>query len=176
MATLKANAQEQRQRMDEEEMAKRRAEIVEKQAERLAKDMDLKDDAKSQFMATYAEYQEALMSARMGNRNEGEENAREERGSKKEKELTDEEATQRIEANLARQEEQIAQSQKALEITRQYYAKFKETLSPQQLYKVFGQQQRGNMNRQGGQGGQQGGGPRGGGFGGGFGGSDFQPQ
>ncbi len=174
--SLSAGAQEQRQRMSDEEMASRRAEMVQKQAEKLAKDLDLKDDAKTQFIATYSEYQEALMNARMSGRDENRENASEERGEKKSKEMTDEEATQRIEESFARQEAQIAQSQKALEVSREYYAKFKETLTPQQLFKVFGQQQRrGGDNRQGGQGGPQGGpmggGPRGGGEG--FGGGDF---
>ncbi len=164
------SAQEQPQRMSEEEMASRRAEMVQKQAERMAKAIDLKDDAKTQIVADNNKYMEALMGARTGNRDGNRENAREERGEKKNKELTDEEATQRVEESFARQEEQIAQSQKALEISREYYAKFKETLTPQQLLKVFGQQ-RGGQNRQGGQGGPQGGpmggGPRGGGFGGG---------
>lgn len=162
MVSVSASAQEQRQRLSDEEMAARRAEMVQKQAEKLAKDMDLSDDAKTQFVSLYTEYQEALQQAREANRGEQPEQAQD-RSEKKQKELTDEEATQRIEQQFARQEAQIAQSQAALEVQKQYYAKFQETLTPQQLLKIFGQQQRMGNRQQGGmQGGPQGGGRQGG--------------
>ncbi len=168
MFSLSMSAQGQRQRLTEEEMAKLRSEQIQKQADRLAKDLDLKDDAKANFVATYTEYQDALARVRTVARDENREEASEERNNRKEKDLTDEEATQRVEEVFARQEEQIEQSKKALEVTREYYAKFKETLTPQQLLKVFSQQQRGGQQRgqrgQGGEGGPMGGqgGPMGG--------------
>ncbi len=180
MFSLSMSAQGQRQRLSEEEMAKLRAEQVQKQADRLAKDLDLKDDAKAGFVATYTEYMDALANVRSVAREENREEANEDRSNRKEKDLSDEEATKRLEQIFARQEEQIEQSKKALEVTRQYYAKFKETLTPQQLLKVFSQQQRGGQRGQGGQGGPMGGGqggPMGGQGGpmggGGFGGGDF---
>ncbi len=164
MISLSMSAQGQRQRLTEEEIAKLRAEQVQKQADRLAKDLELKDDAKAAFVATYTEYQDALAKVRMVSREEGREEADADRDNKKEKNLSDEEATKRLEEVFARQEEQIEQSKKALEVTREYYAKFKETLTPQQLLKVFSQQQRGGRGGRGGEGGQ--GGPMGGGQGG----------
>ncbi len=168
MFSLSMSAQGQRQRLTEEEMAKLRSEQIQKQADRLAKDLDLKDDAKANFVATYTEYQDALAKVRSVARDENREEASEERNNRKEKDLTDEEATKRVEEVFARQEEQIEQSKKALEVTREYYAKFKETLTPQQLLKVFSQQQRGGQQRgqrgQGGEGNPMGGqgGPMGG--------------
>ncbi len=172
MATMNVNAQDQRQRPSDEEMAARRAEMVQKQAEKLAKDLGLADEAQTQFIATYTEYQEALAQTREEAQSQ-KENAREQRSEKKNKELTDEEATQRIEEMFSRQEAQLAQGAASLEVTKKYYEKFKETLTPQQLVKVFAQPQRGGRGGQ--QGGQQGG-PRGGGEGGprgGMGGGDF---
>ncbi len=169
MFSLSMSAQGQRQRLGAEEIAKLRAEQVQKQADRLAKDLDLKDDAKANFVAMYTDYQNALADVRMVARDEDREDADADRDNRKEKDLTDEEATKRLEEVFARQEEQIEQSKKSLEVTREYYAKFKETLTPQQLLKVFSQQQRGGRGGRGGQGGEQGGpmggqgGPMGGG-------------
>ncbi|MCD8266065.1 MAG: hypothetical protein LUC33_02815 [Prevotellaceae bacterium] len=161
LVSVSASAQEQRQRLSDEEIAAKRAEMVQKQADKLAKDMSLSDDAKTQFVALYTEYQEALAAAREQNRGEQPEQAGD-RSEKKQKELTDEEATERIQQQFARQEAQIAQSQAALDVQKQYYAKFQETLTPQQLLKVFAQQQRGNRGQGGPQGGPQGGGRQGG--------------
>ncbi len=158
MASTSANAQ--RRQMSEADMQQMRTEMVQRQTERMAKELDLKGDEKTSFMETYAKYQTELNEAMsMGNMfgNRGEE-------TKAEK-MSDEECYEKIKESLDMQEQQIAQSQKRLEITKKYMAEFMGTLTPQQLYKVFGQRQRGQR----GQNGQNGGGMRGG-FGGGFGG------
>ena len=152
------------QRPDGEEMKGRRAEMIEQLAERLAKDMDLKGDAKSEFIAQYKMYQNELQATQSGRRGMLNPNA-----DREKKKLSDEEAQNLVDEYFSRQEQQIAQQQKRLEVEKKYYAEFKKTLTPQQLAKIFRQRQ--NM-RQGGQGPRQGGfggpqgGPRQGGFGG----------
>ena len=100
--------------------------------------------------------------------------------------LTDEQAQEQLDKYFERQEKQIEMQQKRLEIDRNYYAKFKQLLTPAQMLRIFreprqfNQQQRpGNgqhHNGFGGPGGNRGGfGEPGGGFGGpggGFGGPD----
>ena len=140
------------QRPSQEDMQARRAQMVEQQAERLAKDLDLKGDQKTSFVDTYKAYQNELMAAVQGQRGQ-----QRQEGQQEKKKLSDEEAQKQLDEYFARQEAQIAQQQKRLEVERKYYAEFKKTLTPQQLVKVFRQ-------RQGGQ--RQGGGQRPGGFGG----------
>jgi len=152
-----------------EDRAKMRAEMVQKQAERLAKDFELKDDAKTSFIETFTKYQNELASGMENLRrsNNGEK-------SEEKKELTEEEATAKIQENFSRQETQIKAMQSRLETQKKYYAEFSKILTPQQLVKIFAQnrrdgQQRGGQrsegNRQGGNRGGFGGGNRGG-FGG----------
>lgn len=167
MASATANAQ-RRQQMSADEMLKMRTEMVQRQTERMAKDLDLKGDAKTAFMETYAKYQTELneamgdMSSMFGGRAD----------DVKAEKLSDEECYAKIKENLDMQEKQVVQSQKRLEITKKYMAEFMSTLTPQQLYKVFGQRQ-----RMGGGGNQRGGGQRGGGgFGGGFPGGGMPPM
>lgn len=160
-----------------EDRAKMRAEMVQKQAERLAKDFDLKNDAKSSFIETFTKYQNELASSmEFMRRPENEDDSK--------KNLSEEEATAKIQESFDRQEKQIAAMQKRLEIQKNYYAEFAKTLTPQQMVKIFAQQRRGGQqggqqggNRQGGNRDGFGGGNRGGfgggnrgGFGGGFGG------
>jgi len=125
------------QRPSQEEMQARRAQMVEQQAERLAKDLDLKGDQKTSFVATYKTYQNELMATMQGQRGQRQE------GQQEKKKLSDEEAHKQLDEYFARQESQIAQQQKRLEVERKYYAEFKNTLTPQQLVKVFRQRQGG---------------------------------
>lgn len=152
------------QRSNGENGSARRAEMVGKQAEKLAKDFNLEGDAREAFIATYKNYQEEL---RGDQRNRGERSNAAQRGD--EKKLSNEEATKQVEEYFARQEEQIAQMQQRLEVSKRYYKEFQKTLTPQQLAKIFRQQpmREGNMQR-GGNGGPRGGndGQRPGGFGG----------
>ncbi len=141
-----------------------RPEMTEQRAEKLAKDFDLKDDAKDKFLTTYKAYQDELRGLQRGRRTMS---ARNDDADKKK--LTDEEATQRVEEYFARQEEMIAQQQKRLDIEKKYYAELKQVLTPQQLTKIFRQHnmQRNMPSRQGGPQRQGGfGGPREGGRGG----------
>ena len=160
----------QRERMNPEDMAKARGEMVKQNAERLAKDFDLKDDAKTAFIEKYTQYQEELFGEmrQQGNRGEAQQGER-----KKTTEMSDEELEKMIKSYFERQEKQIEGMQKRLEVQKKYYAEFSKTLSPKQLIKIFGQQR--PQNRQGQGQGQRGGfGGRGGmGGPGGFGGPGF---
>lgn len=165
-------AKAQRRQMTEEERNQQRAEMIQRQTERMAKDLDFDDDAKkTAFMTTYMQYQYALQEA-MGDMSQMFRPREEEKKAEK---MTDEECYAKIKEVLDQQEQQAAQSAKRLEVTKKYLAEFMTTLTPQQLYKVFGQRQRGfgNMGGQGGRGGNRGGGFGGGMPGGGFGGGGF---
>lgn len=164
--TTSVYAQPGGDRMGAEDREERRAEMVQKQADRLAKEFNLTGDAKSKFLADYTAYREALISARNQKKAVGEETLSE----KKRKELTDAEATQLLEEQFTREAEQVAQSQLRLEVKRNYYNLWKQQLTPQQLLKVFAERQRTQQQRtndpRGGFGPQ-------GGFGSGFGGGGF---
>lgn len=158
--------QAQDEQTDESREAKR-TELIAKSGERLAKSFSLEGDAKASFLATYTAYQQEMFAT--NERRERTAEARQQDGEGK-KELTDEQATERIEANLKRQEQQAGQLQKRLEIQKRYYAEFQKTLKPVQILKAMfpqrarqqGQQQNQDGFRRGGFGGP--GGP--GGFGG----------
>ena len=148
----------------------RRAEMQAHQTERLIKDLNLTDEQKPKFEEIYKRYQEELAGTRRG----AQRDLQAER-SRKEKDLTEAEATEQLNEIFTRQAEQIQQQQLRLDIQRKYCAELSSMLTPQQLLQVFRPQQ---QNRQFGerQGGPRnfggGGGPRGGfgGPGGGFGG------
>lgn len=157
------SAMAQRQRMTEEERQKQRQEMIDRQAERMAKDLDLKDDAKTAFMEKYKAYQTELMAVMGDEQRRG----RDEEGNFDK--MTDEECYGKVKEALERQEKQVEQAQKRLEITKKYLTEFMATLTPQQLAKVFAQRQR-NNGGQGFGGGRGFGGGGQGGFGGGRGG------
>ncbi len=94
--------QAQDEQTDESRKAKR-TELIAKSGERLAKSFSLEGDAKESFLATYAAYQQEMFAT--NERRERTVEARRQDGEGK-KELTDEQATERIEANLKRQEQQ----------------------------------------------------------------------
>ena len=170
-----ASVKAQGGQMSDEERAQRRAEMIQRQGEELAKDLKLSDSEKTSFMELYTKYQNEMMSQFQFQRRD--QNNGEER--KKLSEMTDEEVTARIQEAFARQAQQIEQQKARLEIQKKYYAEFSKTLKPQQLIRIFGQQrpqgQRGQQGNQQGQRGQRGNGGRGGcgGPGGGFGGGGF---
>ncbi|MBR1521795.1 MAG: hypothetical protein IJ635_11240 [Bacteroidaceae bacterium] len=148
----------QRQRIDPTELYNR-------QAERLAKQMKLEDDKANVFKVLYLDYQTARQNALHPKG----ENAEEERPDFKK--MTDAQATELIQKQLAGQEAQVA-------VDKEYLPKFLEILTPVQAAQIYlqrggmrgGQGMQGGQGRPGGQGGF-GGGPRGGGnggFGGGF--------
>jgi len=153
----------------------RRQEMQKRMMERVEKDMKLDDSKKAKFEEIYGRYQNELMAVRSNRQGD---QARE-RNQKKPQELTDAEATARLQEQFERQAEQIQQQQARLEIQKKYCAEFSSVLTPQQLVILYqpAQQGRGG-NRQGGGRGGFGGGGRGGfggpgpGAGGGFGG-DF---
>lgn len=149
---------------DRNDRSERRTEMRARQTERLMKDLKLTDEQKPKFEAIYKRYLEELSAVR----GEG----RDERSNTdtKEKDLTDAEATAQLNKVFENQAEQIQKSQLRLDIQKKYCAELSSLLTPQQLLRVFRQQNmlRQGGNRQGGQGGRGGfGGPRGGGFGGG---------
>ncbi|MBO4800445.1 MAG: hypothetical protein J5545_01105 [Bacteroidaceae bacterium] len=154
---------------DNNDRAARFQEMQARQTERLVKDLKLSDEQKAKFDPIYARYLEEMAATRT-------QQNRERQADRKEKDLTDEEATAQLNEQFARQAEQIQQQQLRLDIQKKYCAELSSVLTPQQLLRVFQPQQ---MNRQGGnrQGGNRGGfgGNRGGfgGPGGGFGGGGF---
>ncbi|MBQ9285553.1 MAG: Spy/CpxP family protein refolding chaperone [Bacteroidaceae bacterium] len=140
----------------------RRQEMQARMTEQLIKDLKLTDEQKAKFEPIYANYQKELAELRQNqNREQAEE--------RNKKELTEAEATAKLQEVFTRQEQQIQQQQQRLDIQKKYCAELSGVLTPQQLLKVFQPQQ--NRTRQGGQQGPRGGGgfggPRGGGFGGG---------
>ena len=128
-----------------------RAEMVKKQAEKLAKDFDLTGETKTNFVALYGQYQNDLMRKPSGTFRQ----KREAEGDDEKKELTDEEATKRVDAFFAQQEEMIVQMQKRLEVQKQYRAEFAKILTPQQLAKVFSRSNGEGRMRNGSNGGSQ---------------------
>lgn len=172
LALMSFTAVSAQERMSEEERAKAIAERIEKAAERMAKDFDLKDDKKEAFKTTYVAFQKDMFATNSRPAHDGEEAEK--------KELTDAEATAKIQENISRQEQQIAAMQKRLEVQQKYVEEFSKVLTPQQVLKVItpqrmqgqrpqGQRQQGQRGQNTGGRGGFGGGPRGG-FGGGFGG------
>lgn len=134
--------------------------MMQQHAEQVAKSIDLKGDAKTEFEHLYMQYTTELMGSfgRRQNRQPGEERA--ERQGKKKEEMTTEEANQRLQDIIEQQERQAADAQRRVEVTKKYIAEFSKTLTPQQVVKVM---QGGGQMRQ-----RQGmpGGPRMGGMGG----------
>ena len=172
LALLSSTAVSAQERMSAEQREKAIAERIGSTADRMAKDFDLKDDAKKSFVETYTAYQKEMFATNQFQGQRLEQNGRD--GEKKE--LTKEEAEARIKQNFERQEQQIATMQKRLEVQKKYAEEFGKVLTPQQVLKVLNPQRgqqggRDQMRRQGNgdnqrRGGFEGG-PRGGGFGGG---------
>ncbi|MCR5849574.1 MAG: hypothetical protein K6G92_02545 [Bacteroidaceae bacterium] len=162
------SAQDSERRSDEDR-TRNINERIEKAADRIAKDLDLKDDAKDAFIKCYSAYQKEMFAT---NRLQGQRIEQPNRDEEK-KELTDEEAAAKIKEGFERQEQQIATMQKRLEVQKKYSEELSKILTPQQVLKVLtpqrGQGGRGQGQRGQGDGERRGnfeGGPRGG-FGGG---------
>ena len=172
LALLSSVAVSAQERMSAEQREKAIAERIGSAADRMAKDFDLKDDAKKSFVETYTAYQKEMFATNQFQGQRLEQNGRDD----EKKELTKEDAEARIKQNFERQEQQIATMQKRLEVQKKYVEEFGKVLTPQQVLKVLNPQRgqqggRDQMRRQGNgdnqrRGGFEGG-PRGGGFGGG---------
>ena len=172
LALMSSTAICAQERMSAEEREKATAERIERSADRMAKDFELKDEAKKKFVDVYTAYQKEMFAT---NQNQGQRLEQFNRNDEK-KELSKEEAEAQIKQNFERQEQQIATMQKRLEVQKKYAEEFSKTLTPQQVLKVLtpqrgGQGGRDQIRRMGdGNGERRGGfegGPRGGGFGGG---------
>ena len=105
--------------------------MMEKRAERLADELELKGDARSEFMVTYKNYQHDLMTHRKTSPFPAD------LGGKKESELTEEEAADRIKAEFDRKAQQIVDAYNTLEVDKKYYEVFSKTMSARQLMKIF---------------------------------------
>ena len=145
------------------ERATRRQEMQARMTENLVKELKLTDDQKAKFDPIYTNYLKELAALRQDqtqNRSE----------QRNQNELTDAEATAKLQEVFTHQEQQIKLSQQRLDVQKKYCAELSSVLTPQQLLRVFQPQQ--NRFRQGGRQGNRGergggfGGPRGGGFGG----------
>lgn len=172
LALLSSVAVSAQERMSAEQREKAIAERIGSAADRMAKEFDLKDDAKKSFVDTYTAYQKEMFATNQFQGQRLEQNGRDD----EKKEMTKEDAEARIKQNFERQEQQIATMQKRLEVQKKYAEEFGKVLTPQQVLKVLNPQRgqqggRDQMRRQGNgdnqrRGGFEGG-PRGGGFGGG---------
>lgn len=140
--------------------AARMEQMLEKRAEKMADDLDLKGDARSSFLETYKSFQNELMPHRTNFAFPRQEN-------KKESEMTDEEAVARVKAEFDRKAQQIVDLYNSLEVEKKYYETFSKTLSAKQLMKIFAPQ-RESRGRFGGTSGRNQSGGRSGNFGGGF--------
>ena len=105
----------------------RREQMMEKRAERLADELELKGDARSEFLVTYKNYQQDLMSHRKTPPFPAD------LEGKKESELTEEEAAERIKAEFDRKAQQIVDAYNTLEVDKKYYEVFSKTMSAKQL-------------------------------------------
>lgn len=156
---------------EDNDRSARRQEMQTRQIERLVKDMNLEGETKTQFESVYKRYLEELAATRT-------QQTRNRESDRNKKDISEEEATAKLNEIFTRQAEQIQQQQLRLDIQKKYCAELSSLLSPQQLLKVFQQSQNGRPGnrqggfQQGGRGGFGGGGPRGGFGGGGFGGPD----
>ena len=161
MTSLSVSAQDanngRRQRFD-------RAEMVQRQADRLTKLLKLSDDKSDVFKVLYIDYQTARQNA-ANPKGENENIDRVDLNN-----ITDAQATELIQKQFKAQEAQLS-------VDKEYYPKFLEVLTPAQAARVFIQQRGNNGGGQRQQGGARGGnrGARQGGNGGfdGFGGGDF---
>ncbi|MCD8317373.1 MAG: hypothetical protein LUC45_00265 [Paraprevotella sp.] len=145
--------------------------MIEKRAEKMADNLELKGDSRSSFLTTYEAYQQELMKHRAGDRPATDTDA------KKETELTEEEAAARIQAEFDRKTQQVVDLYNRLEVDKKYYELFSKTLSAKQMMKIFAPVRmprgRGNAGRMKDEregnpfGGQRNGFPQGGGFDGG---------
>lgn len=152
----------------------RKAERVEKRVERMVKALELKEENKEAFSATYRAYLTEMEA--VGAPEAAPAEKTDKGGGKKKQELTEAEATQQVQDLFRKQEQRIERLQKQLEVQKKYYPEFAKVLTPVQILKVYSVQRAENGNgapghRAPGAGGQNRGGnraPRGGGFGGGF--------
>ncbi len=131
MARAQENGGEERQKMQ--------VERVRKQAERKADAMKLEGDKKSDFVATYLQYQNDLMNCyrKLMDKRQKPQNPEEEK-----KALTPEEAKARVDQFFEQQEMQVQAAQARLAVHKKYYAAFSKTLTPQQLAEVFQNERR----------------------------------
>lgn len=124
---------------DGESREARRAELIQKSGERLAKSFGLENAARDSFLAIYTQYQTEMFAT-------NEPHARREAGQAQEadgkKELTDEQATQRMAENLQRQQRQVEQLQKRIDIQTRYQERFLKVLTPVQALKAMFPQRR----------------------------------
>ncbi len=164
-ATVSVFAQNENERRRERRNDMNIAEIYNRQAARLVKQLKLKDDKKDSFTALYLDYQNARHNA--VNPNGGDQEGAEMRVDFNN--LSDDDALELIQKNFDRQEKQLV-------VDREYLPKFLEIITPAQAAQVFMQRPgrpdggngQGRQGREGGNGGGRGGfGGPGGGFGGG---------
>ena len=147
-AMFTTNIFAQRQRMSEEQMEARRTEMVQRQAENLAKEMNLDADAKKAFIQTYTDYQNelaAIQKTERAERMKANNNSQNREYAK----LSDQEAKERIDKYFANQEMQIAASLARLQTTKKYYEELQKLLTPQQLVLIFAERRNNRNNQEG---------------------------
>ncbi len=144
MMCIGMNAQERRNRTVEEMQARRTAR-TERKAQQLAEDMDLKGEAKEQFIAAYKDMVKEIEAANVFRRQQANAAEKEKKDDKKAK-MTPEEANKMMQQQFVRRQQEIEQMQKVLQIQQEYYKRMQQFLDGSQLMRVF--DQRNNTPRQ----------------------------
>ncbi len=148
--SMNASAQQERRNRTVEEMQARREARAEKKAQQLAEEMELKGEAKEQFIAAYKDMVKEIGAANVFRRQQANAAKKEKKGDKKEK-LTAEEANEKMQQQFARRQQEIEQMQKVLQIQQEYYKRMQQFLDGSQLMRVFDQRndnaRQGQMNR-----------------------------
>ncbi len=144
---------------------KRMEQRLERQADRMAEEFDLKGEVRTEFLELYKTYRKEMMK-HSSFRNQ------EHADAKKMSELSEEEAVARIQAGFERKAQAIVDSYNRLEVEKKYHGLFSKMLTSKQMLKIFAPERDPRFGGPGMQrGGNRGGGmQRGGGFpsGGGF--------
>ena len=143
MVAATVGAQERNGQVDRES---RRAEMTEKAAERFVKEFGLGGDAKKTFTDMYVQYQTEMRGNNKTVRPKAEERSKE---GKKKTEMTETEATEKLNELFSNQEKLIETMQARLAVQKKYSSEFAKVLTPQQVLKVLESQRNAQWQRNG---------------------------
>ncbi len=136
--------------------ARRMDEMSDRRAEKLADEFGLKDEKRAMFVSLFKNYRQDVRKHRLADMQPQAD------AVKKETDMTDEDASARIQAEFDRKAQSIVDAYNRLETEKKYYEEFSKILSPKQLVKIFipmdpSRGMRGAPARNGQNGGRQGG-------------------
>lgn len=127
-----ANAQNRKQHANEENRQSR-TERIEKRIAKLNEELELNAEQKEKFSTLYKQMTEEIMNAHQPMRP----HMQKLQAEKKKKELTEQEARERLQKRFERSEKALKRQQEVLEIHKKYSEKMGEFLNAKQLLKVF---------------------------------------